>query len=230
MARRLAPLIAVGVVALVAMIAAVAGPVQVGEPIIPFEVRSAEPSPQPTFEADEEEPEDEDVPANPFTVGIVLYTVIVGIAGVTMATVLVVWVVRWLLSRERAGRGPRGPDPKITVAALRDAAELAVFEAEAARPGEASDVVVACWVILEQAAASAGTPREAPQTPTEFTAAVLADHHADQDAVASLLSLYHEARFGRAALPDEAASTAAAALRTISVSLSQSAAAPRDAP
>jgi hypothetical protein len=230
MARRLAPLIAVGVVALVAMIAAVAGPVQVGDPIIPFDVRSAEPSPQPTFEADEEEPEDEDVPANPFTVGIVLYTVIVGIAGVAMTIVLVVWVVRWLLSREPAAQGPRVLDPKITVAALRDAAELAVFEAEAARPGEASDAVVACWVILEQAAASAGTPREAPQTPTEFTAAVLADHHADQGAVATLLSLYHEARFGGAALPDEAASTAAAALRTISASLSKAAAAPKDSP
>ncbi|HEX6337016.1 MAG TPA: DUF4129 domain-containing protein [Jiangellaceae bacterium] len=230
MARRLAPLIAVGVVALVAVIAAVAGPVQVGDPIIPFDVRSAEPSPEPTFEADEEELEDEEVPANPFTVGVVLYTVAVGIAGVVMTIVVVVAAVRWLLSRERAARGPHVPNPEITVAALRDAAELAVYEAEGARPGEASDAVIACWVILEQAAASAGTPREAPQTPTEFTATVLADHHADRKALASLLSLYHEARFGGAALLDEAASSAAAALRTISASLSQDAAAPKDQP
>ena len=223
MARRLAPLIAAGVVALVAVIAAVAGPVQVGDPIIPFDVRSAEPSPAPTLEAAEEEPEDEEVPANPFTVGMVLYTVVVGIAGVAIGFVIMVWVVRWLLSRERGSRGPPVPDPKITVAALRDAAELAVFEAEAARPGAASDAVIACWVILEQAAGSAGTPRRAPQTPTEFTAAVLADHHADREALASLLELYHEARFGGAVLPDEAASTAAAALRTISASLAAAA-------
>ncbi|HEX5994520.1 MAG TPA: DUF4129 domain-containing protein [Jiangellales bacterium] len=223
MARRLAPIIAAGVVALVAVIAAVAGPVQVGDPIIPFDVRSAEPSPAPTLEAVEEEP-DEEVPANLFTVGMVLYTVVVGIAGVAMGFVIMVWVVRWLLSRERGKRGPPGPDPKITVAALRDAAELAVFEAEAARPGAASDAVIACWVILEQAAGSAGTPRRAPQTPTEFTAAVLADHHADREALASLLQLYHEARFGAAVLPDEAASTAAAALRTISGSLAAAAA------
>ena len=224
MTRRLAPLIAVAAVVLVAVIAAVGGPVQVGEPIIPFDVRDPAATPEPTQEAPEEEEPEEEVPANPLTVGIVLYTVVVGIAGIVMATVLLVWLVRWLLSRQRAAQGPTVPDPNITVSALREAAEFALFEAEAARPGEASDAVVACWVLLERAAASAGTPREGPQTPTEFTAAVLAEHHADRRAVATLLALYHEARFGRTPLPDEAASTAATALRTISASLSLAAA------
>ena len=225
MARRLAPLIAVAAVALVAVIAAVGGPVQVGEPIIPFDVRDAEPTPEPTPEPPGEElgEEEEDVPANPLTVGIVLYTVVVGIAGIVIAVRVLIWVVGWALSRQRAARGHDVPDPSITVGALRDAAELAVFEAEAAGPGEASDAVVSCWVLLEQAAAGVGTPREAPQTPTEFTAAVLAEHHADRNAVATLLALYHEARFGGSPLPDEAAGIAATALRTISASLSPTA-------
>lgn len=230
MARRLAPLIAAGSVLLVAVIAAFAGPVEVGEPIIRFDVRDVEPSPEPSLPAAEEEPEDEEVPTNPLTVGIVLYTVLVGIAGIVVGTIVLIWLIRWLSSRQRAGREPGVPDPKITVATLRDAAELAIFEAEAAGPGEASDAVVACWVILEQAAASAGTPREAPQTPTEFTTTVLAEHRADRAAVSTLLALYHEARFGRTALPDEAASAAAVALRIISASLSQAAAAPGELP
>lgn len=230
MARRLAPLIAVGAVVLVALIAAVGGPVQVGEPIIPFDPSDAEPTAEPTWEAGdgEEEPEDEEVPANPFTVGIVLYVVVVGIAGIFLAIRVLVWLAGWLASRQRAVQRPDVPNPNLTVAALREAADFAIFEAEAAPPGRASDAVVACWVLLERAAAAAGTPRSAPQTPTEFTAGVLAQHHADRDAVATLLALYHEARFGGAALPDEAAETAAAALHTISASLSHAAAGPKE--
>ena len=139
MARRLAPLIAVGVVALFAVIAAVAGPVRVGDPIIPFDVRSAEPSPAPTFEADADEPEDEEVPANLFTVGVVLYTVVVGMAGIAMTVVLVVWAVRWLSSREpfanaavidRAGRLWNGRDSSYNHGKC---AFLACFSDSAAR-------------------------------------------------------------------------------------------------
>lgn len=230
MTRRLAPLIAVGAVVVVAVMAAVAGPVQVGEPIIPFDPLDAEPTSVPTWDAveGESEPEDEEVPANPLTVGIVLYTVLVGMVGIIMGIRALIWLISWLVSRQRAARGPDVPDPNVAVAALRDAAELAVYEAEAAGPGRASDVVVACWVLLEQAAASAGTPRAAPQTPTEFTAAVLAEHRADRSAVATLLGLYHEARFGAAPLPDEAAATAAGALQAISASLSSAAAGPKE--
>ncbi len=220
MVRRLAPLFAVVAVGLIALIAAVGGPVQIGDPVIPFDIRDAEPTPMPTPEQTEQFDEDEEVPANPLTVGIVLYVVVIGIAGIVMAARVVMWIVQWASSKQRATRSALVPDPSITVAALRDAAELAVFEAEAARPGEASDAVIACWVLLEQAAATVGTPREAPQTPTEFTTAVLAEHDADRDAVATLLALYHEARFGGSPLPDEAAVTAAMALRTISESLS----------
>ncbi|HEX6231732.1 MAG TPA: DUF4129 domain-containing protein [Jiangellaceae bacterium] len=228
MARRLAPLVAVGAVIVVAVVAAVAGPVQVGEPIIPFEPLDAEPTAPPTLGADEQVPEDVDVPANPFTVGLLTYTVLVGLGAIIIGIRVLIWLIGWWLSRQRVARSPHVQDPNVTMAALRDAAELAAFEAEAASPGRASDAVVACWVLLEQAAASAGTPRAAPQTPTEFTAAVLARHRADRSAVETLLALYHKARFGTALLPDEAASIAAGALRTISASLSSAAAGPTD--
>src|SRR5918996_3301264 len=105
MTRRLAPLIAVAAVVLVAVIAAVGGAVRVGEPIIPFDVRDVEPTMEPTQEATQEMDEDEEVPANPLTVGIVLYTVLVGIAGIVIAIRVLLWLVGWLASRQRAARG-----------------------------------------------------------------------------------------------------------------------------
>jgi hypothetical protein len=219
-ARRLAPVIAAAAVALVALVAVFAGPVEIGDPVIPFQLRETEPEPQPTQEAADDEHEDEEVPVDPLTVGIVFYVLAVGIGALVIASIVLTWLIRWLMGRRRDPAGPDVPSPAITVAAaLRDATELAIFEAEAARAGEATDAVIASWVILEEAAASAGTPREAPQTPTEFTASVLAGHHADPVAVRTLLGLYHEARFGQTPLPDEAAAAAAAALRTISASL-----------
>ena len=62
--------------------------------------------------------------------------------------------------------------------------------------GEPGDAVVAAWLVLETAAAEAGSARKAHQTPTEFTTAVLAGHAVDRDALDRLRRLYQRARFG----------------------------------
>jgi hypothetical protein len=63
--------------------------------------------------------------------------------------------------------------------------------------GPPADAVVAAWVQLEADAAARGTEREPHQTPTEFTARLLAEHTADRAALQELKSLYHRARFGK---------------------------------
>jgi hypothetical protein len=57
--------------------------------------------------------------------------------------------------------------------------------------------VIAAWLELERAAEESDHGREAHQTPTEFTDALVAEHAAIQRAVGELRTLYHRARFGR---------------------------------
>jgi len=86
-----------------------------------------------------------------------------------------------------------GPPPEPDLPALRRgvAAARQVLRG-AADPG---DAVIAAWLELEKAAASSGIDRAPAQTPTEFTAAVLAATRADPGATRTLLGLYHRARF-----------------------------------
>ena len=87
--------------------------------------------------------------------------------------------------------GGRGPD----LTALRRGAEAARSLLD--EPGEPRDVIVRCWLALEDAAARSGAARRPADSPTEFTATVLAGTTADAHAVDGLLHLYHRARFSR---------------------------------
>jgi hypothetical protein len=228
--RRLAPLLAAAAVMLVATVTAVAGPVRVGEPIVPLDQLFGWAELE--DEQDDEDPDEEwwdSENASPLSIGALIAGLLLWaaalFAGIRLARVL---VRRWPGWSRPPPRNRLDDELSIQVTdALGEAADLAAYEAESALPGQASDAVVACWVLLEQAAARVGTPRSAPQTPTEFTVALLAEHHADPDAVDTLLGLYHRARFGSAPLPDEAADKAAQALRRIAGSLAPSARARR---
>lgn len=241
---RLAIVVAVAAVASVGLVAGVAGPVRVGEPVIEFDLFSnvvpcedaddatSEQStggPRGLFDdCDDEEDDplaewwDANGPPMVFSVGSALASALVLLAGAA----LLVWLLRRLvevLSRLRPPPMPRRrPADEVTVEVVRslhEAADLAAHEAESAPPGRAGDAVVACWVLLEDAAARAGTPRGVANTPTEFTADLLTEHQPDQDAVATLLRLYHRARFGSQPMPDEAAREAGDALRRIAAGL-----------
>lgn len=242
--RRLAPFLAVVAVALVALVAGAAGPVRVGDPVIQFDLfaivvepcedeEGGAPRPRSPFQDCEDDDEDDLLaewwddsgPPAQFSVGSLVATLLV----VLGAAALLVWLVRTLvdyLSCLRLPPLPRRPYDEVTVEAVRalqEAADLAAYEAESALPGRGGDAVVACWVLLEDAAARVGTPRGAPQTPTEFTADLLTEHQSDRAAVETLLQLYHQARFGSEPLPDEAAQIAGAALRRIAAGLSATA-------
>ncbi|WP_116952169.1 DUF4129 domain-containing protein [Jiangella endophytica] len=134
---------------------------------------------------------------------------VVLVVAVAAAAYLIYYVLRRLLpelrrrmARRRTTLGglveaPAGPADEA--ADLRDGARSAATALAGPAP-DAAAAVIAAWLALESAAAGSGAPRAPAQTPTEFTAALLRRHHADEEAVATLLGLYHRARF--AARPD----------------------------
>lgn len=61
--------------------------------------------------------------------------------------------------------------------------------------GTATDAVIACWVALEEAAASAGVARDPSETPAEFTVRVLGVGGISEPELVRLGELYREARY-----------------------------------
>ncbi|WP_040456525.1 DUF4129 domain-containing protein [Kribbella catacumbae] len=78
--------------------------------------------------------------------------------------------------------------------------------------GTATDGVIACWVALEDAAASAGVPRQESETPAEFTVRVLGVGGISEPELLRLAQLYREARYSTHGSSEEARIQARAAL------------------
>ncbi|TCC34988.1 DUF4129 domain-containing protein [Kribbella sindirgiensis] len=78
--------------------------------------------------------------------------------------------------------------------------------------GTATDAVVACWVALEEAAASAGVPRDPSETPAEFTVRVLGIGGISEPQLIRLGALYREARYSTHGSSEQARTEARAAL------------------
>ncbi|HEU5485015.1 MAG TPA: DUF4129 domain-containing protein [Microlunatus sp.] len=78
--------------------------------------------------------------------------------------------------------------------------------------GVPRDLILRCWLALEDAAAASGAPRRPSDSPTEFTGAVLRSTNADRSSVDTLLGLYHQARFSEHQLTDDDVRTAHAAV------------------
>jgi hypothetical protein len=82
--------------------------------------------------------------------------------------------------------------------------------------GTPSNAIVACWLALERAAASAGVPRRETETPTELTVRVLAAaEDVSQPLLERLAELYREARFSQHDLPESARDEAREALTVL---------------
>jgi hypothetical protein len=72
--------------------------------------------------------------------------------------------------------------------------------------------VIACWVRLEEAAATAGTPRHPGDTPTDLVARLLAAHRVSQPVLDALAAVYREARYATHPVDE---SMRAAAIRSL---------------
>ncbi|GAA3608588.1 DUF4129 domain-containing protein [Microlunatus ginsengisoli] len=125
------------------------------------------------------------------------WAMLIGIALLT--ALLLVWLWRRLAERFRGRHeleieadtlpGEVRPDAPVIRAGLISALD------ELSVTGNPTDAVLRAWVALEHAAARSGVGRKPSDTPTEFTARVLATTKADRESIDALLRLYHQARF-----------------------------------
>ena len=86
---------------------------------------------------------------------------------------------------------------------------------EAMAEGPVDDVVVECWVRLEEAAAGAGVARSPSETASELAARVLTDLDAPASAIDALLDRYRTARYSHHRLGEQDRIVALHALQEI---------------
>jgi hypothetical protein len=98
---------------------------------------------------------------------------------------------------------------RLKVDRLADAVESGLAAVDS---GTATDGVIACWVALEGAAASAGVGRQASETPAEFTVRVLGVGGVSEPELLRLAQLYREARYSTHGSSEDARAQARAAL------------------
>lgn len=97
---------------------------------------------------------------------------------------------------------------------------------EALDTGTVRDAIVACWILLEKSAATAGVQRRGAETPTEFVVRFLHRLDVDPRPVARLAALYREARFSSHPMGEATRTEARQALSAVHDDLSVVAAAP----
>jgi hypothetical protein len=123
------------------------------------------------------------------------------IAIALVALAIVIKILHWLLSRswEESEAPELDEDVDDLGRLLRATSEAA--RAAALTEGEPRNVVVRCWVALEDAAAASGLGRDPAETSAEFTRRFLGTWDVDQELTEELAELYREARFSRHPVP-----------------------------
>lgn len=110
---------------------------------------------------------------------------------------IVVTIIRWLLNREwEESQAPEEDELPDDLDLLMEATSETA-RSTALAEGEPRNVVVRCWVALEDAAEASGLPRDAAETAAEFTRRFLGVWDVDRDHTQELAALYREARFSR---------------------------------
>ncbi len=112
--------------------------------------------------------------------------------------------------------GRSSPGRDAAAARLAAAARAGLLELEHGGPGEG---VVACWVLLERAAADAGTHRARPDTPSELVGRLIDRHDVSPGPLLRLAELYREARYSRHVLPESARTEARELLARVATEL-----------
>ncbi|HZX01320.1 DUF4129 domain-containing protein [Kribbella sp.] len=125
--------------------------------------------------------------------------------------VFVVLVIIRVVRRIRLPKAEPSDDnwERIKAERLAEAVDTGLAQIDT---GTASDAVIACWVALEEAAASAGVAREPSETPAEFTVRVLGVGGISEPELIRLGRLYREARYSTRGSTEEARTIARAAL------------------
>jgi hypothetical protein len=149
--------------------------------------------------------------------------------GVLVVAVLVAGAVTWILVRKRVFHTRGGqlvvqrPSTQTRRSQQEDVVEAinAGLTALSDLESDARGAVIACWVRLEGAAAIAGTPRLAADSPTDLVARLLVSHRVSPEVLGGLAAVYREARFATHPIDERMRSAALDALRQIRSELGQ---------
>lgn len=106
---------------------------------------------------------------------------------------------------------PSGPPKELSDAVDDGLAALA--------SGPVDDVIIACWVRLEEAAAAGGVTRQPSETSAELAVRMLARFDVPDEPVERLLSLYRAARYSRHRLGEDDRAAAIASLREVGAAM-----------
>lgn len=144
--------------------------------------------------------------------------------GIFTVTVLV--LVVWALLRDAAKRRtPRRGGRRRKARSGSQTAEELVAAVDAGLQ-ELSDsdrdprrAVIACWVRLEDAAAAAGTPRHAGDSPTDLVARLLSEQRVDAAVLTPFAQVYRQARYATHTVDDEMRRQARTALERLRTDL-----------
>ncbi len=141
------------------------------------------------------------------------------VALVAGVVALVVWmVVRDRLGRVTGGRAPAGA-PRQRAAEEVVAALDAGLDDLSDTDRDPRRAVIACWVRLEQAAAAAGTPRRAGDTPTDLVSRLLREQEVNADVLAGFAEVYRQARYATRTVDDRMRTEARSALHRLRADL-----------
>jgi hypothetical protein len=131
--------------------------------------------------------------------------------AVTLALLLLGWALYRLIRKVELPVAENDDNDweRMKVDRLAEAVESGLAAVDS---GTATDAVIACWVALEDAAASAGVARAESETPAEFTVRVLGVGGISEPELLRLAQLYREARYSTHGSTEEARNQARAAL------------------
>ncbi len=146
--------------------------------------------------------------------------VLLGLVGVVVIG-LVSWaLLRQTLSRRGSRKGRRDPPrPESRTAEDLVAALDAGLQELSDTDRDPRRAVIACWVRLEQAAAAAGTPRHAGDSPTDLVARLLAEQRLDAGVLTPFAAVYRQARYATHTVDDQMRRQARSALERLRVDL-----------
>jgi hypothetical protein len=218
--RRWWPLAAVVLLLALATVAAAHSSPQIGR------VPATDSEPAPELERQDEVQVEEQpgdfVDTDPAQVPAWLGRAAVVIGSVILAVLLGVMV--WTLAREYSRRRVRGKMPPRQLSRTASAEEVvAALDAGLIDLSDADldprRAVIACWLRLEQAAAAAGTPRQATDTPTDLVTRLLGEHNVSGDVLGSFADVYREARYATHTVDERMREQARAALQRLRAEL-----------
>jgi Domain of unknown function (DUF4129) len=138
-----------------------------------------------------------------------LVVVLVALTTAAAVTVAAIWWRRW---RKRVSAGHPAGEPDASPLAAAITAGSAALDAI----DDARQAIISCYAAMEDALATAGSPRRAADTPEELLGRADRDGTLRTPAAAQLTELFREARFSPHALGDAEHDAAALALGDIS--------------